>query len=477
MEEDFSVLEAMSEEAKAYGANSSFAKPSLDADSLSNIVTSLASSLTSSVTEMTDLASGKTKILRDVRREKLDAPDDSALTKDWWMYWGDAGNYVDSIDTWGHYKLNDFVRFIDPRCANCFGPCAPSTRKECIVCGAVHWCSTYCEHEDRSFHAKQCRALKRKVALSKLKVPAAHEIPSWNVAMKSSVFDEGAERVVHKFRFLDNSGTFIGPKMVAKESRFVVEDDNAQKRHEYHRRFLRTQSIAAEFAMKFNQALDGLLTHFPGEQNKRTIMKFPRIEFLEPLVVNVFDADQGNISFLIEPMLDVAKYTKFNNNMGQVHGQPKVSVDELAKCMGALHLGSIQEGDDESEESDDYEEEEFFAEANAAPDDTFARYSFVGADIPQAFSHFTHYKSKGSLMVTDLQGVLAATSDGGSVYKLTDPAVHKRRKRKGAFTKWDFGRTDRGSKGMRLFFASHKCSGYCKLLGLPEGEENFKKKR
>ena len=474
MEEDFLVLEAMSEEAKAYGANSRFAKPSLDADSLSNIVSSLASSLTGSVTEMTDLASGKPKILRDVRREKVGAPDDSALTNDWWVY-GDAGNYVDSIDTWGHYKLNDFVRFIDPRCANCFEPCPRSTREECIICGAVYWCSPSCKLEHRSSHVKQCRALKRKVMSSKLKVPLAHKIPSWNVAMKSTVFGEGAERMVHKFRFLDNSRAFIGPKMVAKESRFVVEDDNAEKRHEYHRGFLRTQSIAAEFALKFNQALDGLVAHFPGDQNKRAIMKFPRIEFLEPLVVNVFDATQGDISVLIEPMLDVAKYTKFNSNMGYVHGQPKVSVDELAKCMGALDLGSIHEGDDESEDSD--ESEEIFAEANAVPDDTCTSYSPRQEDFPQAFSHFTHYKSKGSLMVTDLQGVLTPTSDGGYVYKLTDPAVHKRRKRKGAFREWDFGRTDRGSKGMRSFFASHKCSAACKLLGLPEGEDNFKKRK
>jgi len=476
-EEDFSVLKAMAKEATSYGANANFAQPSLDADSLSNIVTSLASSLTSSKTEMTDLASGKSKKVRDVLREKKDAPDDTELTTEWWEYSSRFfDSYVDSIDTWGHYKLNDFVRYVDPRCANCFESCRQPSPIECIICGAVRWCSALCKDEHKDYHATQCRALKRKLDKSQIKVPPADKIPSWNVAIKSTVFGEGAERVVHKFRFLDGRGKFIGPLMVAKESRYVVEeDDTAEKRRDYHRDFMRTQSIASEFARKFNEALDGLLEHFTGEQNRRAIMKFPRIEFLEPLLVNVHDTDLGYISTLIEPMLDVLKYKKFNNNMGYVEGAPKVSMDDLLKGMGALTLDSIHEHDDESEDSDD-DEEEFFAEANAAPDNTCASYSPRQEDFPQAFSHFTHFKSKGALMVTDLQGVFTTTADGGYVYKLTDPAVHKRKRRKGAFKKWDFGRTDRGSKGMRLFFASHKCSSACKLLGLPEGEDNFIKK-
>lgn len=67
--EDFSTLHQMVDEAKAYGAIASFGKPSLDADALSNIITSLASSLTTSKTEMTELATGRSKTVRmDVRR-------------------------------------------------------------------------------------------------------------------------------------------------------------------------------------------------------------------------------------------------------------------------------------------------------------------------------------------------------------------------------------------------------------------------
>mmetsp|Transcript_16186 Transcript_16186/g.18444 ORF Transcript_16186/g.18444 Transcript_16186/m.18444 type:complete len:202 (+) Transcript_16186:447-1052(+) len=57
--EDFSTLHSMVDEATSYGAVASFGKPSLDADSLSNIITGLASSLTTSKTEMTNMATGK----------------------------------------------------------------------------------------------------------------------------------------------------------------------------------------------------------------------------------------------------------------------------------------------------------------------------------------------------------------------------------------------------------------------------------
>ena len=54
----FTTLNEMVTEAQSYGAVASFGKPSLDADSLSNIVSSLASSLTTSKTEMSELKTG-----------------------------------------------------------------------------------------------------------------------------------------------------------------------------------------------------------------------------------------------------------------------------------------------------------------------------------------------------------------------------------------------------------------------------------
>ena len=39
-------------------------------------------------------------------------------------------------------------------------------------------------------------------------------VPSFSVAMKEPTFDEGAERIVRKFRDTDQNGHFVGPKMV-----------------------------------------------------------------------------------------------------------------------------------------------------------------------------------------------------------------------------------------------------------------------
>jgi hypothetical protein len=45
---------------------------------------------------------------------------------------------------------------------------------------------------------------------------------SYCVAWKKKAFGEGAERLAFKFRFLvDDSNRFVGPVMVAKESRYV----------------------------------------------------------------------------------------------------------------------------------------------------------------------------------------------------------------------------------------------------------------
>jgi len=46
-------------------------------------------------------------------------------------------------------------------------------------------------------------------------------LPSFSIAVKRESFGEGAERIVRKVRFLDERGRYLGPVMVAKESRFV----------------------------------------------------------------------------------------------------------------------------------------------------------------------------------------------------------------------------------------------------------------
>ena len=98
-------------------------------------------------------------------------------------------------------------------------------------------------------------------------------------------------------------------------------------------------------------------------------------------------------------------------------------------------------------------------------------------DFPKAFSHFTYAKSKKQLLAVDLQGIFQVhPSDGTQDYVLTEPAIHKRKRksRSNKLNGWTFGRTDHGEKGMELFFQTHQCTDACRLLRL---EEMVKRRR
>ena len=77
----------------------------------------------------------------------------------------------------------------------------------------------------------------------------------------------------------------------------------------------------------------------------------------------------------------------------------------------------------------------------------------------QAFSHWTYHMSGGLLMVVDLQGCVKTTK-GVPAYLLTDPAIH-------CTDPLRFQPTNCCKEGFERFFATHKCNGVCKKLGLP----------
>eukprot|EP00956_Cyclotella_meneghiniana_P014296 scaffold21342_cov66-Cyclotella_meneghiniana.AAC.12 len=482
--EDFSVLNNMVNEAKSYGSQASFGRPSLDSESLSSLVSSLASSVTSTRTEMTEAKSGKSKPVQSVTREKSDTPDKEG---NWHYYETDKSFRVVSISTW-QYKKNKYTKLVDPRCAICFDHVGyKSSITTGIVCGK---CNSYCichtcignndylmtMHRAKQVgrHMSECDKNLTKICNGDL---VMKPLPSFFIAFKEKIFGEGAERMVRKVRFIDTRGQLIdNHRYVAKESRFIENHENKQQQRDYHINFLRTQNIAADYAKQFNEDLGNIHTHFNRlhPDTRMHLENLPRIEFIEPMVVEVVDGPKRKC-FLIEKLLD-GEYKKFNSNNGYIckeaREQTDNDVDDLIdKFNNNLDLGAIEECDEDEESYDDsLDDEEDIAEKLFDEKETVPIYGnynlhdLKSHHIPQAFSHFSYVKSRKKLIVVDLQGVLTMTRDGKNMFQLTDPVIHRRNRKAGR--QWDFGRTDRGKNGINAFFKTHQCTEMCKLLGL-----------
>lgn len=229
--EKFDTLRGIVEEAGSFGSVASFGKPSLDADSLSNIISTLASSLTTTMTEMTELNSGNSKAVRmDVEREKKGTPDDLYLTADWRTYHAqDVGTFW----IWD-YERDNFVELFDHRCHYCEkdtrvaggGIILKTEARMCPQCHGACFCSYKCfmlgsrQHYEGGGHLRSCSEIKRKMMCGDITM---RPLPSYSVSVKRQVFGEGAERMVRKFRFLAEDNQFVGIKYVAKDSRFVED--------------------------------------------------------------------------------------------------------------------------------------------------------------------------------------------------------------------------------------------------------------
>jgi len=81
------------------------------------------------------------------------------------------------------------------------------------------------------------------------------------------------------------------------------------------------------------------------------------------------------------------------------------------------------------------------------------------SDAAQAFSHFTFERSKGQILVADLQGLNQT---------LTDPVIHTRNR-----TLFKLLGGNLGVEGFKAFFMAHVCNSTCKALQLKSNRENF----
>ncbi|ERS99401.1 hypothetical protein HMPREF1624_04601 [Sporothrix schenckii ATCC 58251] len=168
---------------------------------------------------------------------------------------------------------------------------------------------------------------------------------------------------------------------------------------------MRVQALCKAFALEFNS----LVT------SEAHALDFIVVTCLQPMTAegvvssgNGAARDEETQECLsLEPMLDNGRYVKYNNNCGSVNDD---SGSEISKAA-------------------------------------------------QAFSHFTFERSRGELLVADLQGVDNV---------LTDPAIHTRDPHRFVLTD-----TNLGVDGFKLFFSTHTCNSVCETLGLRSKAEMF----
>jgi hypothetical protein len=279
------------------------------------------------------------------------------------------------------------------------------------------------------------------------------------VAFCKEPFGEGAERFA--FRFFElaaDAKTIVGLPLVAKESRLVYEQEseedtgNEKARHKFSRTFCSTQQLARRLATEFNDKLD---------ETQRVHSKTPRVTFQDCSVYQLKDNNFGTLSVLVESKLDDSQWHKWNSNNGFVEGMkqaPRYTQEKMRTSLTTFAfaengLGTIEEGNEEEkeDETDQY-------------DRTALRHlpiRFTASQVAQAFSHFTYWASGRKRLVCDLQGVYDRSAN---LLKFSDPVIHYHDlsdNRSGVH-----GRTDRGRKGVDLFFHTHDnyCNPLCKLM-------------
>lgn len=421
-QDEFVTLKALMEGAKEYGSHGFFQPPTLSANVLSIAMTTLTSTLTSTMVDMGH------RQCRSFRKEPVSNVGGTVLTCQF-----------DKVAMKEYVATSRFGRTVKHH----------TITRNMFIPGQG-W---------KSFPSKS----------------VFHSPYATGIAMKKAWFGEGAERLVKEFREVDKHGVFVGPIMVAKDTKFLQEAPNGQPKEvngenakEFHKVFCKTQIKAQKYAHIFNQKVSML--------HKYDALT-PRLEFLDCSVYMIETIPMERHGYLVERMLDIQKfeYRKWNDNAGfvcnKLGGQEPRQRQQLQAVRPDAILETLFEEDDD--DGDDSSTDEEFVDQNRLgtmnhqinfhghvfnnnnPDTCFGV-----EDIPQAFSCFSYWQSKRRFLICDLQGIMN-TDRHPPVFELTDPVIHHRDSFQGSKK---YGRTDKGLGGMVSFFDTHKCSNLCRML-------------
>lgn len=232
-------------------------------------------------------------------------------------------------------------------------------------------------------------------------------------ALDSIPFGKGSQRLAYLFYEVDSRGKQSGPKMVAKETKGLRDEE---KKYFFHRHFCRIQLKAKELAILFNSMISRSLSLAPRHDRQRA----PVITFLECVVYEYENEKKQKAGILVEPYLE-GKFVKYTGNKGYVNRSAGRAKIELAEGEASM------------------------------------------MDFLEAFSHWSYVFTEFKVLVCDLQGTFYQEGLYPS-FLLTDPAICSESKRRSL----RYGKTDLGLRGIKMFFKAHKCNLVCRCLGLPD---------
>ena len=405
--DDFDMLKRMVDAADDYGAHADFCLPSMTSSALGEVFTSVATSITSTQLELTDMKSKKQRHVRNILRESKSK----------------AGQEISTVseEEFWIYSLNKTTRKIYKEWVELDGDNRNKTRHK--------YEETDLQHADARY-----------------------------VAFAKGPFGEGAERFAYRFYELAaDCETIVGKAMVAKESRLILDADGADEmaRKDFTATFCKTQQLARRLANDFNAKLK---TSYCVDE------RTPTVNFLDCSIYELDDDNLGVLSILVEDKLDHTKWQKWNSNNGFVEGMKKAPVYS-EECLRRAEINMtrivhfeadvIEEGSEEEEDSD---------EEKPPPDEIPGRSKvvFTPFEVAQAFSHFSYLASWRKRLVCDLQGVY---DEANNVLLFSDPVIHYYNPRAYSCRKNVHGRTDHGKEGIHKFFDTHAdhCGPLCRI--------------